>query len=77
MNLTWEYHPDFYAVQGHIDLARAAEIVNGEAGTEFTAADFRHGWLKLRFSELSSDGPLWFIARQSEQPNIRVTVAEV
>lgn len=77
MDLCWECEPAFYAVRGHIDLDRAAEIVNAAEGAEFNASNFRHGWLKLRFSELSSGGPSWFIAGEHERPNIRVTVAEV
>lgn len=74
MDLDWESEPIFYAVRGHIEPEKAAQAVNDATGAEFAAAGFRHGWLKLRFSEWYSDGPRWFLATEHERPNIRVTV---
>jgi len=75
VSLYWEGDPLFYAVMGHIDPAQAAKIVNNQEGSRFSPADFRHGWLKVRFSAwMENAGPAWFIAKPHEKPNFPVTL---
>jgi len=75
VSLRWEGDPLFYAVRGHVDPAQAAKIVNDQEGSSFSPADFRHGWLKVRFSALMGNaGPATLLARSYEKPNFPVTL---
>lgn len=77
MALDWgDSLPAFYAVRGHVEPTSAAAAVNAAEDSEFAAADFKHGWLKFRFT-CFIDGPAWLLAEESEKPNIRVTVTVV